>query len=67
MSDGANRQPRPPTLLDALLPVVVLIGLIALTIALFGISPISTITGRSASRKLGGLGLRASSTPVVTR
>jgi NhaC family Na+:H+ antiporter len=38
VSDGANRQPRPPTLLDALLPVVVLIGLIALTIALFGIS-----------------------------
>jgi NhaC family Na+:H+ antiporter len=30
--------PRPPTLLDALLPVVVLIGLIALTIALFGVS-----------------------------
>ena len=32
------RKPRPPSLLDALLPVVVLIGLIALTIALFGIS-----------------------------
>src|SRR6187551_3600900 len=32
------RQPRAPTLLDALLPVVVLIGLIALTIALFGVS-----------------------------
>ena len=30
--------PRPPSLLDALLPVVVLIALIALTIALFGIS-----------------------------
>jgi NhaC family Na+:H+ antiporter len=30
-------QPRPPTLLDAVLPVVVLIGLIALTIGLFGI------------------------------
>jgi NhaC family Na+:H+ antiporter len=29
--------PRPPTLLDALLPVVVLIGLIASTIALFGV------------------------------
>jgi NhaC family Na+:H+ antiporter len=28
---------RPPTLLDALLPVVVLIGLIAMTIALFGV------------------------------
>jgi NhaC family Na+:H+ antiporter len=36
-SDGAPR-PRPPTLLDAVLPVVVLIALIALTIALFGIS-----------------------------
>ena len=34
---GANRQPRPPTLLDALLPVVVLIVLIALTILLFGV------------------------------
>jgi Na+:H+ antiporter, NhaC family len=32
------RRPRPPTLLDALLPVIVLIALIALTIALFGIS-----------------------------
>ncbi len=29
---------RPPTLLDAILPVVVLIGLIALTISLFGVS-----------------------------
>jgi NhaC family Na+:H+ antiporter len=33
-----NRQPRPPTLLDAILPVIVLIGLIAMTIVLFGIS-----------------------------
>jgi Na+:H+ antiporter, NhaC family len=32
------RQPRPPSLLDAVLPVVVLIGLIAMTIALFGVS-----------------------------
>jgi Na+:H+ antiporter, NhaC family len=32
------RRPRPPTLLDAILPVVVLIALIALTIILFGIS-----------------------------
>jgi hypothetical protein len=31
-------RPRPPSLLDAVLPVVVLIGLIAVTIALFGIS-----------------------------
>ncbi len=31
-------QPRPPSLLDAILPVVVLIALIALTIALFGVS-----------------------------
>jgi NhaC family Na+:H+ antiporter len=30
--------PRPPTLLDALLPVIVLILLLALTIALFGVS-----------------------------
>ncbi|MGH8833961.1 MAG: Na+/H+ antiporter NhaC family protein [Actinomycetes bacterium] len=29
--------PRPPTMLDAVLPIVVLIGLLALTIALFGI------------------------------
>jgi NhaC family Na+:H+ antiporter len=37
--DGAEgRQPRAPSLLDALLPVVVLILLIALTIWLFGIS-----------------------------
>ena len=37
--EGAPRLgvPRPPSLLDALLPVVVLIALIALTIALFGI------------------------------
>ena len=33
-----NRRPRAPSLLDALLPVVVLIGLIALTIGLFGVS-----------------------------
>jgi Na+:H+ antiporter, NhaC family len=33
----ARRQPRPPSLLDALLPIVVLIGLLALTIAFFGI------------------------------
>src|SRR5512132_3897186 len=32
------REPRPPSLLDALLPVVVLILLIALTIILFGVS-----------------------------
>ena len=31
------RQPRPPSMLDALLPVIVLIVLLALTIALFGI------------------------------
>jgi NhaC family Na+:H+ antiporter len=31
-------EPRPPSLLDALLPIVVLIGLLALTIALFGVS-----------------------------
>ena len=34
----SGRRPRSPTLLDALLPVVVLIGLIALTIVLFGVS-----------------------------
>ncbi|HEU4356240.1 MAG TPA: Na+/H+ antiporter NhaC family protein [Actinomycetota bacterium] len=34
---GGGRQPRPPSLLDALLPIVVLIGLIALTIVLFGV------------------------------
>src|SRR6476646_9261987 len=33
-----GREPRPPSLLDALLPVVVLILLIALTIILFGVS-----------------------------
>ena len=38
VSAEGRRGPRPPTLLDALLPVVVLIALIALTIALFGIS-----------------------------
>jgi NhaC family Na+:H+ antiporter len=32
-----RRPPRPPSLLDALLPVIVLIGLLALTIAFFGI------------------------------
>jgi NhaC family Na+:H+ antiporter len=32
-----NSGPRPPSLLDALLPIVVLIGLLSLTIALFGI------------------------------
>jgi Na+:H+ antiporter, NhaC family len=36
--DPDGRQPRPPTLLDAILPVVVLIALIALTIVLFGVS-----------------------------
>jgi len=42
MADGAPesqaRRLRPPSLLDAILPVVVLIALIALTIALFGVS-----------------------------
>ncbi len=33
-----DRVPRPPSLLDALLPIVVLIGLLALTIALFAVS-----------------------------
>src|SRR5215510_10612387 len=33
----ARRRPRTPSLLDALLPIVVLIGLLALTIAFFGI------------------------------
>jgi Na+:H+ antiporter, NhaC family len=33
----ARRPPRPPSLLDAVLPIVVLIGLLALTIAFFGI------------------------------
>ena len=32
-----GRRPRPPTLLDALLPIVVLIALIVLTIVLFGV------------------------------
>src|SRR4051794_32383721 len=32
------REPRPPSFLDAILPVVVLIALIALTISLFGVS-----------------------------
>src|SRR3954466_10972122 len=31
-------QPRPPSMIDAILPVVVLIGLLALTISLFGVS-----------------------------
>ena len=35
---GEATAPRPPSFLDAILPVIVLIGLIALTIALFGIS-----------------------------
>jgi Na+:H+ antiporter, NhaC family len=38
VSAEGSREPRAPTLLDAILPVVVLIALIALTIALFGIS-----------------------------
>jgi NhaC family Na+:H+ antiporter len=43
MSDEApvaqiTQEPRPPSLLDAVLPVLVLIGLIVLTIALFGVS-----------------------------
>lgn len=33
----ARRPPHPPSLLDALLPIVVLIGLLALTIAFFGV------------------------------
>jgi NhaC family Na+:H+ antiporter len=35
---GDGRPPRPPSLLDAILPVVVLILLMALTIGLFGVS-----------------------------
>jgi NhaC family Na+:H+ antiporter len=33
---GEPRPPRPPTLLDALAPVVVLIGLLTLTMVLYG-------------------------------
>ena len=36
-SPPARRSPRPPSLVDALLPIVVLIGLLALTIVFFGI------------------------------
>ena len=36
-SPPARRPPRPPSLVDALLPIVVLIGLLALTIVFFGI------------------------------
>jgi NhaC family Na+:H+ antiporter len=36
-AEPGARLPRPPSLLDAILPVVVLIGLIALTIGLFGV------------------------------
>jgi NhaC family Na+:H+ antiporter len=35
--EASGRTPRPPSLLDALLPIIVLIALIALTIALFGV------------------------------
>src|SRR5438046_716678 len=35
---GNGRPPKPPSMLDAILPIVVLIALIALTIALFGVS-----------------------------
>ena len=38
MANDDSGRPRAPSLLDALLPVVVLIGLIAMTIALFGVS-----------------------------
>ena len=34
---GRGRTPREPSMLDALLPIIVLIGLLAMTIALFGI------------------------------
>src|SRR3954464_4618068 len=37
-STDGERQPRPPSLLDAVLPVVGPIGVIALTIGLFGVS-----------------------------
>ncbi|HET6687629.1 MAG TPA: hypothetical protein VFH02_14050 [Jiangellaceae bacterium] len=37
MTAGEGRQPSPPSLLDAILPVVVLIGLIVLTIVLLGV------------------------------
>ena len=36
--EGDPRQPRPPSLLDAVLPIFVLIALLALTIALFGVA-----------------------------
>jgi NhaC family Na+:H+ antiporter len=36
--DARADSPRPPSLLDAVLPIVVLIGLLALTIVLFGVS-----------------------------
>src|SRR2546428_13288638 len=33
-----GRPPKPPSMLDAILPIIVLIALIALTIAFFGVS-----------------------------
>jgi hypothetical protein len=38
MGTRPESTPRPPTLLDAILPVIVLITLIVLTIVLFGVS-----------------------------
>jgi NhaC family Na+:H+ antiporter len=35
--ERADRGPRPPSMLDAILPIVVLIGLLALTITFFGV------------------------------
>jgi len=45
-----RRPPRPPSLLDALLPVIVLIGLLALTIAFFGIDATNGARWSASSR-----------------
>ena len=43
---------RSPSLLDALLPIVVLIGLLALTIALFGIEETIALIKKAAAGQL---------------
>ena len=56
-SPPARRPPRPPSLFDALLPIVVLIGLLALTIAFFGIDNLFISRARRQLMRMAARGL----------
>ena len=59
-ADSDTPPARPPSLADALAPLIVLIGLIALTIATFGVSATDPATYAALAALLCGVALLAS-------